>query len=189
MENLDKLPGSYSPLGATLTESGVNFAVFSRNATAVSLEFFSDENSVEPCAKIDFDPVENRTGDVWHCFVPNMKAGALYLYRVDGPFEPEKGLRFNRKQRLFDPYAKAITATSVFYNLPPNYAAALDKVDVELQAESKNLFPKCVIVDNNNFDWQGDKPINRPLSESVIYEVHVKGFTAGKNAGVSCPGS
>ena len=189
MDDLKVLPGKPTPLGANLADGGVNFAVYSKNATSVSIEFFRTPDDTEPCSRIDFDPVLNRTGDIWHCFVPDAKAGDLYLYRVDGPFDVSRGLRFNKKQKLFDPYAKAITPTSVFYNLPPNYKAALDKEDVELQTESKHLFPKCVVIDNDSFDWQGDKPINRPLSESIIYEVHLKGFTAGKNSGVSCPGT
>ena len=187
MEILNSLPGTPLPLGASVAENGVNFSVFSRNATKVFLEFYS---ASEPYAQVEFSPSENRTGDIWHAFVPGIKPGSLYLFRVDGPFEPSKGHRFNVHQRLFDPYAKAITPVSVFYNLPPDYSAPLDKNDIEHgKNQCAKIFPKCVVVDNKNFDWQGDKPINRPLSESVIYEVHLKGFTAGKNAGVSCPGT
>lgn len=190
MEILNSLPGTPLPLGASVAKDGVNFSVFSRNATKVFLEFYSASEDSEPYAQVEFSPSENRTGDIWHAFVPGIKPGSLYLFRVDGPFEPSKGHRFNVHQRLFDPYAKAITPVSVFYNLPPDYSAPLDKNDIEHgKNQCAKVFPKCVVVDNENFDWQGDKPINRPLSESVIYEVHLKGFTAGKNAGVSCPGT
>ena len=190
MEILNSLPGTPLPLGASVAEGGVNFSVFSRNATKVFLEFYSASEDSEPYAQVEFSPSENRTGDIWHAFVPGIKPGSLYLFRVDGPFEPSKGHRFNVHQRLFDPYAKTITPVSVFYNLPPDYSAPLDKNDVEHGKNQRaKVFPKCVVIDNENFDWQGDRPINRPLSESVIYEVHLKGFTAGKNAGVSCPGT
>lgn len=190
MEILNSLPGTPLPLGASVDEGGVNFSVFSRNATKVFLEFYSASEDSEPYAQVEFSPSENRTGDIWHAFVPGIKPGSLYLFRVDGPFEPSKGHRFNVHQRLFDPYAKTITPVSVFYNLPPDYSAPLDKNDIEHGKNQRaKVFPKCVVLDNENFDWQGDKPINRPLSESVIYEVHLKGFTAGKNAGVSCPGT
>ena len=190
MEILNSLPGTPLPLGASVAEGGVNFSVFSRNATKVFLEFYSASEDSEPYAQVEFSPSENRTGDIWHAFVPGIKPGSLYLFRVDGPFEPSKGHRFNVHQRLFDPYAKTITPVSVFYNLPPDYSAPLDKNDIEHgKNQCAKVFPKCVVIDNENFDWQGDRPINRPLSESVIYEVHLKGFTAGKNAGVSCPGT
>lgn len=190
MEILNSLPGTPLPLGASVAEGGVNFSVFSRNATKVFLEFYSASEDSEPYAQVEFSPSENRTGDIWHAFVPGIKPGSLYLFRVDGPFEPSKGHRFNVHQRLFDPYAKTITPVSVFYNLPPDYSAPLDKNDIEHgKNQCAKVFPKCVVIDNENFDWQGDRPINRSLSESVIYEVHLKGFTAGKNAGVSCPGT
>lgn len=190
MEILNSLPGTPLPLGASVAEGGVNFSVFSRNATKVFLEFYSASEDSEPYAQVEFRPSENRTGDIWHAFVQGIKPGSLYLFRVDGPFEPSKGHRFNVHQRLFDPYAKTITPVSVFYNLPPDYSAPLDKNDIEHgKNQCAKVFPKCVVIDNENFDWQGDRPINRPLSESIIYEVHLKGFTAGKNAGVSCPGT
>lgn len=190
MEFLKPLLGTPLPLGASVAGNGVNFSVFSRNATKVFLEFYTSSGDSEPYAQVEFNPAENKTGDIWHAFVPGIKPGSLYLFRIDGPFEPSKGHRFNVHQRLFDPYAKAITPVSVFYNLPPDYSAPLDKDDIERGAgRCSKVFPKCVVVDNDSFDWQGDKPIDRPLSESIIYEVHLKGFTAGKNAGVSCPGT
>ncbi len=190
MDSLTCLPGKPFPFGATLVEGGVNFAVFSRNATKVILEFYSSQEACAPYAQVEFDPENNRTGDVWHAFVPGIRAGSLYLYRVDGPFDPYSGHRFNVKQKLFDPYAKALTDVSLFYNLPPNYSPPMDKSDIEHSEEHyAHLFPKCVVVDSCNFDWQGDKPINRPLSESIIYEVHLKGFTAGKGSCVSHPGT
>lgn len=190
MADFETSKGLPYPLGAKICQDGVNFAVFSRNATLVILNIYSNEDDNDPCCSIKLETPANRTGDVWHVFVKGLKAGALYLYQVDGPFEPEQGFRFNAKQLLFDPYAKALTKESIFRNLPPNYKTPVDKTDVEL-AESRHLykFPKCVVVDDNDFDWEDDTPINRPLSESIIYETHVKGFTAGESSGVSNPGT
>ncbi len=190
METVKTFPGKPNPLGAEVYPNGVNFSVFSRNATKVSIVLFSSKEACEPYAQIDLLPEQNRTGDIWHVFVEDLKPGALYLYQVDGPFEPSEGHRFNYKQLLLDPYAKAITDTSIFHNLPPTYRTPVDKIDVELAEGRHNFqFPKCVVVDTNDFDWQGDKPINRPLVDSIIYEVHLKGFTAGKDSGVSSPGT
>ncbi len=183
-------PGRPFPLGAQVRDGGVNFAVFSRNGTRVILELYSKEEDNDPCDSIELDAEQNRTGDIWHIFIPGLKAGTLYLYRVDGPFEPREGHRFNVKELLFDPCAKAVTSTSVFHNLPPTYRTPVDKTDIELE-ESRHLyhFPKCVVIDDAAFDWQGDKPINRPLHEDIIYEVHLKGFTAGRDSGVKNPGT
>ena len=188
MENTS--PGKPFPLGAELSDGGANFAVFSRNGTRVILNLYDNPDATDPYAFVELDPKKNRTGDIWHVFVPGVKAGTLYLYQVDGPFEPSQGHRYNVKQLLFDPYAKALTPVSVFGNLPPTYKTPLDKTDVEL-AESRHLyrFPKCVVIDDAAFDWEGDTPINRPLSRSIIYEVHTKGFTAGKGSGVRNPGT
>ena len=189
MEALTVLPGNPFPLGATVRDGGVNFAVFSRNGTKVVLDLFRASEDSEPYAQIELDPQQNRTGDVWHVFVPGVNAGALYMYQVDGPFEPFEGHRFNFHQFLTDPYAKALTPVSLFKNLPPTYKTPVDKMDIELFQNHSRLFPKCVVIDDAAFDWEGDKPINRPLKDSVIYEVHVKGFTAGRDAGVSAPGT
>ena len=184
------LPGQPYPLGASVTPNGVNFAVFSRNGTRVILNIFANSDDNDPCESLELDSVANRTGDVWHICIPGLKPGALYLYQVDGPFEPSRGHRFDVHQYLLDPYAKAVTPTSIFHNLPPTYRTPVDKTDVELQ-ESRHYykFPKCVVIDDKSFDWQGDRPINRPLCDSIIYETHVKGFTAGKGAGVRNPGT
>ena len=194
MATLETKPGIPYPYGANFTRvdgvDGVNFCIFSRNASKVVLNLYENQNSCEANEQIVFDPKINRTGDNWHIFIPHLKPGALYLFQIEGPFDTEKGHRFNSKQLVFDPYAKALTAESVFLNLPKDYKPILDKTDFELD---KGLhlakFPKCVVVSDKDFDWQGDKPINRPMSESIIYETHLKGFTAGKAAGVKFPGT
>lgn len=186
----ETLAGKPLPLGAELTEDGVNFAVFSRNGTKVFLNLFNDAKDSEPYETIELNPQKNRTGDIWHIFVKGLKENALYLYQVDGPFEPKEGHRFNVNTYLCDPYAKATTCESIFYNLPPDYKTPIDKADVELfDKRSLRKFPKCVVVNNSSFDWEGDRPINRPLEDSIIYETHLKGYTASVNSNTKCKGT
>ena len=182
--------GKALPLGATPCDRGVNFAVFSRNATALSLIVFESAGSESPCREIKLDKKINRTGDIWHCFIPGLKAGACYLYRADGPYIPEKGFRFNYNKTLIDPYAKALTdlsnwdfKTSTGYD---PYSASLDLSYSYIDNISN--CPRCIVVDDD-FDWQGDRPLNYPLRFSVLYETHVKGFTRHESSGVSAPGT
>lgn len=190
MENVEILPGNPNSLGAQLSSEGVNFAVFSRNASSVSLYFFKDQKDSTPYMIVKFDPKVNRTGDIWHVFVKGLKAGALYLYRVDGDFNPMEGKRFNKVPFLFDPYAKALTRQSLFLNMPSSYCPPEDKTDLDFETEEHNFeFPKCVVIDDKSFDWEGDRPINRPLHESIIYETHLRGFTKNSNSSVQYPGT
>ena len=165
MLELSTQAGKPLPFGASLTGDGVNFSVFSRNADAVTLALFRTSGDKEPFVRFNLDPVQNRTGDIWHIHVDGLTKGALYLYTVDGPFAPEKGHRFNKNRYLIDPYAKALTGTS-----------------------GKSV-PKCVVICDEDFDWQGDRPLNYPLQQSVIYETHVRGFTQHPNSGVKLRGT
>lgn len=169
-------------LGAIITPEGVNFSIYSKDATRVELCLFESETTKKPFQIIELDPVENRTGDIWHVLVCGAKEGALYLYKVDGPYEPTKGLRFNANKYLFDPYAKAFTNGSVFrsYNNQHQHGFSLNEGG-ELQDLSD--FPKCVVV-SDEFDWEGDRPLNYPLEKTIIYETHLKGFTASPTSGV-----
>lgn len=169
--------------GAVIQPNGVNFSIYSRDAAEVNLVLFESENAKEPSAVINFDPVKNKTGNIWHIFIEGLKAGTLYLYKVDGPYNPPQGLRFNKNKYLFDPYAKAFTSGSVFkaYN-------KLHKKGFAQNAGGEIFdlsdFPKCVVIDDD-FDWEGDRPLNYPLEKSVIYETHIKGFTASKTSGLA----
>ncbi|MBQ0050612.1 MAG: glycogen debranching protein GlgX [Treponema sp.] len=163
--------------GTLVTKQGVYFSIFSRHATQVFLELFDSPDSAEPSHTIELDPHKNKTGDLWHVFVEGLKPGALYLYRADGPNQPEKGLRFDKTQYLFDPRAKAFTTGSVFRHLKPGKTKNLSKC------------PKCVVVDNEDYDWGDDKPLAIPLERSIIYEMHLKGFTASPTSGVEYPGT
>ena len=191
MEEFQFLPGKPLPLGATVFPDGVNFSIFSRNGTSVILELFHAETDGEPAVSYVFEPAVNRTGDVWHVFVKGLKKNALYLYRVDGPFYPNQGLRFNANNYLIDPYAKALTGPSIFRSLRegawkrPNFDADL----VYSHVRSAAGFPKCVVVDGEDFDWQGDVPLNYPLRTAILYEMHVRGLTASPSGGFSAPGT
>jgi glycogen operon protein len=168
------LTGSPYPQGATWDGTGVNFAIYSENATAVELCLFDELASPEK-EKI---PFRERTGYVWHCYVPGLTIGQLYGYRMQGPYEPEKGLRFNAAKLVIDPYAQAI-AGSVDWNYPIfSYKIGDPGEDLSKCEEDDGAgMPKGVIT-SSHFDWQNDRSPETPLHESVIYEVHVKGFTA-----------
>lgn len=170
-------------LGAVITSDGVNFSLYSRDATKVSLILFNSAQDKTPSSIIELNPSENKTGSIWHVFIPGAKEGTLYLYKVEGPYIPPKGLRFNSNKYLFDPYAKAFTLGSVFRSYNSQRAVGFsENVGGELQDLSD--FPKCVVVDDS-FDWEGDKPLNIPMEKTVIYETHLKGFTASKTSDVA----
>lgn len=169
-------------LGAVLTPAGVNFSIYSKDATKVTLCLFDSADAAKPSVLIDLDPSVNRTGHIWHILIQGAQAGLCYLYKVDGPYEPTKGLRFNYHKYLFDPYAKAFTSGSVFrcYN---NLHKQGFHVNEGGEIQNLSDFPKCVVV-ADDFDWEGDRPLNYPLEDSVIYETHLKGFTASETSGV-----
>ena len=190
MNSMTVLPGSPFNLGATVTREGINFAIFSRDATRVVLCFFENATSASPYSIVEFDPRVNKTGDIWHILIPDLKPNSLYLYRIDGPHDIHKGLRFDFSRYLLDPYAKALSEGSVYKHFAKIGPSCCDALYVPNREPDKiELFPKCVVIDDNDFDWEGDKPINRPLNESIIYETHLKGFTASSSAKVSFPGT
>ena len=182
--------GSPLPLGTEEKGGGVNFAIFSRYASRVRLEFFDHPEDAASSRAIDLDSTHNRTGDVWHVWVKGIGSGQLYAYRVDGPYEPNNGHRFNFKKLLLDPFASAIS------QLPSwDFAAALGydpsspKKDlVPSQLDNTRTMPKCVFI-NDPFNWAGDQPPQHPWSKTVIYETHVRGFTIHPKSGVNHPGT
>ncbi|GHV92801.1 glycogen operon protein GlgX homolog [Spirochaetia bacterium] len=182
--------GKALPLGAALTESGVNFALFSRHATAVTLIIFESAEQDSPRHDIRLDKHKNKTGDIWHCHIRDLRAGAIYLYRVDGPYAPEKGQRFNVNKTLLDPYAKALTDLNIWdFKTCLGYDPDDDSADLSYSNEDDiNAHPRCIVVDDA-FDWQGDTPLNYPLRFSVLYETHVRGLTAHPQSGVEHPGT
>ena len=178
------------PFGTERRDGGVNFAIFSRHATGVSLAFFDHPDDGEPARVVELDPVYNRTGDVWHVWVEGVQPGQLYGYRVEGPYRPEEGHRFNPNKLLLDPLAKAVT-----YKEDWDFKLALgfdpDDPEKDLsysEVDDAGAMPKCVFTPET-FHWEGDEPLKRPLSETIIYETHVRGLTVHPSSGVDHPGS
>ncbi len=165
-------PGRPHPLGATVVDGGVNFSLYSR-ATAVELLLFDLDDRANPSLTIDLDPVHHRTDNYWHVFVPRIAPGTLYGYRVDGPYLPEEGLRYDRSKVLLDPYAKAV--------IDDDY----DRERAARHGES-NLGASMLgaVVDPSAYDWEGDEPLRRRLAGGAIYELHVRGFTRQRSSGV-----
>ncbi|MBX3413454.1 MAG: glycogen debranching protein GlgX [Pirellulales bacterium] len=158
------------PYGPLLHDGGVQFVVFSRSATAMRVLLYDHVDDREPVDIIQFDPQTDRWGDIWSVFVPGIGAGQLYHLQADGPFDPDRGHRFDGRARLIDPYARALAG---------EFLPADDRVIRP---------PKCVVVDES-FDWQGDRHLRRSLSETIIYEMHVRGFTASPSSEVDQPGT
>jgi isoamylase len=163
------------PLGATVMDEGVNFALFSENAKSVDLCLFESADAPEETLRIR---LTEHTDQVWHCFLPWVKAGQFYGYRVYGPYEPKNGHRFNPAKLLIDPYAKAISGMIEWGEEMFDYQRLADpKADlVSDPRDSAFGMPKSVVVDNR-FDWGGDRQLATPLPRSVIYEAHVRGFS------------
>jgi isoamylase len=172
MDKLRIWQGLSYPLGAIYDGIGTNFALFSENATRVELCLFDSADPARETARV---PFTEHTDNVWHAYLPDVKPGQLYGYRVDGPYAPEQGHRFNPHKLLLDPYAKAITG-----GFPPGqeiFAYPMGAEDLELdKTDSAAVMPKCVVVDDR-FDWGDDRLLRRPFPEAIIYEVHVKGFS------------
>ncbi|MBZ5497323.1 MAG: glycogen debranching protein GlgX [Acidobacteriia bacterium] len=179
-------PGRFYPCGATVTEEGVNFALFSQNAAEVFLLLF-DEPDRPPT---DVIQMRNRTRYVWHTMVHGLEAGQLYGYRVRGDYNPALGLRFNEHKLLLDPYAAALTGKCVNGdNLLLGYDPQSPLKDLCPDTRDNTLeMPKCIVPDHG-FDWQGDRRLEFPLERLIIYEVHLKGFTADLSSGVSSRGT
>ena len=158
------------PYGAILHDGGVQFVVFSRSARAMRVMLYNHVDDLEASEVIHLNPETDRWGDVWSAFVPGIGAGQLYHFQADGPYEPEFGHRFDGTARLIDPYARALAGT--------------------FQPSNDGIVrpPKCVVIDDQ-FQWQGDRHLRRNLSETIIYELHVRGFTQSPSSGVEHPGT
>lgn len=166
--------GRAAPLGATVSHDGVNFSIFSRRATAIELLLFDREDDAKPARSISIDPVTNRTYHYWHVFVPGVGAGQIYAYRIQGPLDPANGLRFDPTKILLDPYGRGVI-------VPTNY----DRNAACKQGDNTATAMKSVAVDPGTYDWEGDKPLSRPSTQTIVYELHVRGFTRHPSSGVS----
>src|SRR5947209_6109487 len=167
------LPGRPYPLGATWDGSGVNFALHSESAERVELCLFDGIATTER-ERIE---LHERTAFIWHGYIRGLQPGQLYGYRVHGPFEPAQGLRFNPAKLLIDPYAKAL-AGQVEWSAPV-FAYRFGEADADLTCDPNDDalgMQKCIVT-NPYFDWEEDRPLRTPVSDTMIYEVHVKGFT------------
>ncbi len=173
-KNIDRLSGNRFPLGATVTENGVNFSVYSKNADAVDLLLFDRKDDSNPVRTIHLNPRENRTYHYWHTFVPDIGAGQIYGYRVHGPFQPELGMRFDPTKVLLDPYGKAVV-------VPETYNRHL----ASSPGDNCGTAMKSVVLDPSSYDWENDISPKQPFSRTIIYEMHVRGFTADPNSGVA----
>lgn len=165
--------GTASPLGASIMEDGINFALFSAHASAVTLCLFSEDGQTET-QRID---LTYRTGDIWHCVVKGLKAGALYGYRVDGPYAPKEGHRFNANKLLIDPYAKDLFGEFIQHDALYGYIAGAPEADLSFdERDSAPYVPKCV-AGPPRLKWQDIPRPKIPLAETIIYEAHIKGLT------------
>jgi glycogen operon protein len=166
--------GTTAPLGASVGASGVNFSVFSRSATLVELLVFDREDSFEPSAVFPLEPKSHRTYHYWHAFVPGLEPGAVYGYRAHGPFAPQEGLRFDPNKLLLDPYGLAVAVPEAY-----------DRQAARRRGDNAAVAMKSVVAYPGQYDWEGDRPLHRPFAETVIYELHVRGFTRHPSSGVA----
>src|ERR1700756_1853586 len=166
--------GRSFPLGATLCDGGVNFSVFSKHGTGVELCLFDCVDDGRPARVISLDPRTHRTYHYWHVFVPGIRPGQVYAYRADGPFDPGRGLRFDPAKALLDPYGRAVV-------VPDGYS----RPAASRYGQNNAIAMKSVVVDPDVYDWEGDAPLRRPFATTVIYEMHVAGFTQHPSSGVA----
>ncbi len=166
--------GKSSPLGATLSLEGANFSVYSKHATGIELLLFDRGDDARPTSVIRIDSSTNRTYPYWHVFVPGVQSGQIYGYRVEGPNDPSNGMRFDSTKVLLDPYGRGVV-------VPKNYSREAARKEGNNTATAM----KSVVADPHAYDWEGDRLLNRPSSRTIIYEMHVRGFTRHPSSGVA----
>jgi glycogen operon protein len=151
----------------------VNFSVYSRSATSIELLLFDGLEDARPKATIALDPVANRSYHYWHAFLPGLRTGQIYGYRAHGPFEPQRGLRFDPTKLLLDPYGRGVV-------VPDRY----DRDAGKRPGDNTATAMKSVVVDPSTYNWEGDEPLRQPATRTIVYEMHVRGFTGNPNSGV-----
>jgi isoamylase len=190
--------GQSYPLGATVHTGGVNFSIFSKFATGMELLLFDDVDDRQPSHVVALDPRWNRTYHYWHVFVPGVRAGQVYAYRADGPWDPARGLRFDRRKVLLDPYSRCVAVGEHYRRgdacgQPPVVLVPADGKGGEQATlplgpdagDNAATAMKSVVADFSTYDWEGDRRLHRPFSNTVIYELHVRGFTQNPNCNVA----
>jgi glycogen operon protein len=171
---IERETGKSAPLGATVTPGGVNFSLYSRHASTVDLCLFESPAAAEPSRVMRLDAAVHRTRDIWHAFVPGVRAGQAYGYRVHGCFAPARGLRFDAEKLLLDPYGRAVFT-------PTGY----DREAARRPGYTCATAMRSVVVDVASYDWEGDAPLRTPDAHSIVYELHVRGFTRHSSSGVA----
>jgi glycogen operon protein len=182
--------GSPLPLGAHTRANGVNFALFSRHATGVRLDLFDRAEDDTPTRSIILDAGRNRTGDIWHVWLEGIRPGQLYGFRIAGPYAPHDGHRFNPNKLVLDPCARAVVwPQGGDWRSALGYDPASLQQDLSFsEVDSAGSAPKGV-VPYEDFDWQGDQPLRLSWTSTVIYELHVRGYTVDPSSGVRSPGT
>jgi isoamylase len=165
--------GRSFPLGATLSSEGTNFSVYSKHATGMELLLFEGVDDARPASVIRLSPSTNRTYHYWHVFVKGVKTGQIYGYRVEGPFDPANGMRFDPTKVLIDPYGRGVV-------VPKEYSRSAAREE----GDNAAMAMKSVVVDSSAYDWEGDKPLHRFSSRTIVYEMHVRGFTRHPSSAV-----
>jgi len=171
------LPGRRFPPGATWQDDGVNFCVFSRHAERMELRIYPDDTAADPVLSVSLDPRRHRTFFFWHVLVRGVRPGMTYTYRAQGPWDPSRGLRFDPRRELLDPWARAVSDR--------NWNRTLAK-DPE---QGWRTAIRALVPDPEPYDWEGDTPLDRPAEQEIIYEMHVGGFTRHPSSGVRHPGT
>lgn len=178
------------PFGAYLRDGGAQFSLFSRNATQVFLLLFEKPTDKSPHATTKLSPTHYKTGDIWHVWIEGIKAGQYYAYRVEGPYRPRGGHRFNPHKLLLDPYTKALSRVPVWdFQAARGFDIGSGARDLSLSVTNDiSSVPRCVVLDDQ-YDWKDDAAPKISWSDTIIYETHVRGFTVHPSSGVEWPGT
>jgi isoamylase len=190
-EESDIQAGTPLPIGGPHQQGdGVCFVLFSRDATGVRLEFYQNPDDSAPSRMIELDPVRHRTGDLWHVWVRGIAVGQLYGFRIDGPYLPEEGHRFNPHKLLLDPYARAIAGVKDWdFSAARGYDSSSDLTDLSFSTvDNAGTTPKCIVT-RDDFDWEMDSAPKHSASDTLIYETHVRGFTIHNSSKTERPGT
>jgi glycogen operon protein len=171
------LIGTPHPPGATVGAGGVNFSLFSANASSVTLRLFARHDDTEPLASFTLDGENHRTFHFWHCFIEGAAPGMFYVFHVDGPASTDQGHRFNASKALIDPYGKGVSKT------------LWRRQDAVGPGDNLATSLRSAVIDLDPYDWEGDAHPRIPMAETIVYEMHVGGFTRHPTAGVAAPGS